>query len=261
MINRQELVSYLHQYLSCDDFNDYAPNGLQVEGDDAIQLVCTAVTASTKVIEEAVRLKANALLVHHGFFWRGEKSVITGIKRQRIGALLHANMSLLAYHLPLDCHLIVGNNACLGKLFPMITESIQSHTVNNNSHLLWSGELEEAKSVDELKTYFNKIFERIPLHLASNTDSSKAQYKTIKKIAWCTGAAQDFIEEAKALGVDAYISGEVSERTFYQAEELDIHYFACGHHATERFGIQALGVHLAEKFDLKHQFIDCNNPV
>ncbi len=261
MIKRQELLSYLQQLLNCDNYNDYAPNGLQIEGSDTIEVICTAVTASQSVIDEAVRQNADALLVHHGFFWRGETPTITGMKRNRIGALLRENINLLAYHIPLDCHLELGNNACLAALFPVKSETVLSHTLSGNNNLLWSAELENVLTADALEAILDTIFKRTPLHLAPNENSSKAHGNAIKKIAWCTGAAHDYIEEAKALGVDAFISGEVSERTYYQAKELDIHYFACGHHATERFGIQALGEHLNEKFSLKHRFIDCDNPV
>lgn len=252
MIARNDLASYLHTLLACANFNDYAPNGVQIEGTDKITRICTAVTASAAVIEQAVELQADALLVHHGYFWRGEDAVITGIKRQRIAQLLNNNMTLFAYHLPLDCHPELGNNACLAKLFDF--NSINMHQAGKTPNLLWSGSLGQGKTAKEFSVQLQEKLGREPLHV-QGTD------KPIQRIAWCSGAAQDFIEDAHALGVDAYLSGEISERTYYQAQELGIHYFACGHHATERYGIQALGKHLSEHFKLQHHFIDSPNPV
>ncbi|STX28643.1 putative NIF3-like protein 1 [Legionella beliardensis] len=250
MILRQELVSYIDKLLACSNFNDYAPNGLQIEGKETITSIATAVTASKRVIEEASTLQVDALLVHHGFFWRGENPTIIGMKRARIADLLAANINLFAYHLPLDCHIELGNNACLGQLLGL--QEINQHCVQNTANLLWSGAFALNKTREEVSTLLTEQLRQKPIHVAG-TD------KSIKTIAWCSGAAQDFIEQAHALGVDAYISGEISERTFYQAQELGIHYFACGHHATERYGIQALGNHLAAQFTLTHQFIDSEN--
>lgn len=252
MILRDELGLYLADFLHCADFNDYAPNGLQIEGKSEISRICTAVTASAEVISEAVKLKADALLVHHGYFWRGEDPIIKGIKKQRISKLLCHDVSLFAYHLPLDCHTTLGNNACLAQLFSF--KSIKMHSAGKTENLLWSGQLTKALTATELSTQLQEKLGREPLHIAGSD-------KPIQQLAWCSGAAQDFIEEAQALGVDAYFSGEVSERSYYLAKELGIHYFACGHHATERFGIQALGNHLADKFALVHTFIDSANPI
>lgn len=252
MITRYQLADYLRNFLACDNFNDYAPNGLQVEGTGEIDIICTAVTASLAVIKEAVQRNANALLVHHGYFWKGEDPVIDGMKRNRISELLRHDINLFGYHLPLDCHPELGNNACLGKLFDV--QSPASHSVRNTSDLLWSGYFAESKSIDEMLAFLAEKLQRVPLHIIGSD-------RPVKHIAWCSGAAQDFIEQAHALGVDTYISGEVSERTFYQAQEMGIHYFSCGHHATERYGIMALGNHLASQFNLQHHFIDSHNPV
>lgn len=252
MITRQELTAYLHNFLACANFNDYAPNGLQIEGTPKIGIICTAVTASLEAIREAVKRKADALLVHHGYFWRGEDPVIEGMKRNRIAELMRHDINLLGYHLPLDCHPELGNNACLGKLFEL--ESISSHSVKGTPDLLWTGYFSDSKSHADMLALLTEKLQRMPLHIAGND-------KPVRHVAWCSGAAQDFIEQAHALGVDAYISGEVSERTFYQAQEMGIHYFSCGHHATERFGIEALGKHLATQFNLQHYFIDSHNPV
>lgn len=252
MIARNELASYLAELLNIAQYNDYAPNGIQVEGRSSIKRICTAVTASEEIISKAVEWQADALLVHHGYFWRGEEPIIIGMKKQRITNLLVNDINLMAYHLPLDCHLELGNNACLGKLFSL--QSIQTHKVASIDNLLWSGLFDKPISAHSLTELIHSKLQRMPLHIAGND-------KLIYSIAWCSGGAQDYIEDAHKLGVDAYFSGEVSERTYYQAKELGIHYYACGHHATERYGIQALGQHLAEKFQLDHLFIDSNNPV
>lgn len=252
MITRNELSVYLHDFLSCGLYNDYAPNGIQVEGKDKIQRICTAVTASDDVISQAVAWQADALLVHHGYFWRGEDPVITGIKRQRISKLLNNNLTLFAYHLPLDCHLELGNNACLANL--LLVDSVQMHKAGKTENLLWSGKLTKPMSGQELSAFLENALGRKPLYIAAND-------KMIRSIAWCSGGAQDFIEDAALLGVDAYLSGEVSERTYYQAKELGVHYYSCGHHATERYGIQALGNYLSQHFQLEHVFIDSDNPV
>lgn len=250
---RDELTAYLHDYLACAGFSDYAPNGLQIEGRSTIKTICTAVTASEKVIREAAAKGAEALLVHHGYFWRGEEPIITSMKRHRIGQLLAHDINLYAYHLPLDCHPILGNNACLGAMLE--AHSIEKHSIGKVNNLLWSGALSTALKPAELSAHITQKLKRTPFHV------SGGQAKTIKRIAWCTGAAQDYIEDAHRLGVDAYLSGEISERTYYQAQELGIDYFACGHHATERYGIQALGKHLSECFKLTHEFIDSDNPI
>lgn len=252
MITRIDLDAYLNELLKCSLYSDYAPNGLQVEGKGSIKRICTAVTASDDVIAQALKQQADAVLVHHGYFWRGENPVITGMKRQRIAKLLSKDVNLFAYHLPLDCHPELGNNACIGKLLDI--DSIKSHKVGSTDNLLWSGTLSQAMNGQQLALLLQQKFNQKPLHIAGHD-------KQISRLAWCSGGAQDYIVEANALGVDAYLSGEVSERTFYQAKELAIDYFACGHHATERYGIQALGKHLANAFNLQHEFLDSNNPV
>lgn len=252
MISQKELETYLNQLLRCESFQDYAPNGLQVEGTNTITRICTAVTAGEEVIDQAIALNADALIVHHGYFWRGESSIIVGMKRQRLRKLLQHNLNLFAYHLPLDCHTEMGNNACLAKLLQI--HDIKMHSVANTANLLWSGTLHRPMSSSELKDFIGKQLGRDPLLIQSAKN-------LIHTISWCSGGAQDYILEANRLGVDAYLSGEVSERTYYQAKELNINYYACGHHATERYGIQALGNHLAAVFELECSFLDCDNPI
>ncbi len=252
MITRQELALYLQDYLACDRYNDYAPNGLQVEGRATVKRICTAVTASQDVVNEAVAMNADALLVHHGYFWRGEDPVITGMKRHRIGQLIKHDINLFAYHLPLDCHIELGNNACLGKLFNLC--DIKTHDAGKTPNLLWTGKLAEPMSISSLTDFLGKKLQREPLCVSGSS-------KAVHTLAWCSGGAQDYIIDAHQLGVDAYLSGEISERTYYQAKELGLHYFACGHHATERYGIQALGKHLETQFGVEHLFVDSANPV
>ena len=252
MTQRAELEDYLHNYLQVDAFQDYAPNGLQVEGKTEIHRICTAVTASHDVIKKACEHQADALLVHHGYFWKGEEPTLRGMKRTRIADLLAHDINLFGYHLPIDCHKLIGNNACIAKKLAL--KKLKSHSAGKTPDLLWTGELPKPLSADAFTHQLAQVFDRVPQCIVGSD-------KIIKKIAFCSGAAQDFIENAAALGVDAYISGEISERTYYQAKELGVHYFACGHHATERDGIHTLGKHLAEQFGLEHMFIDSDNPV
>ncbi|MDF1827584.1 MAG: Nif3-like dinuclear metal center hexameric protein [Legionellaceae bacterium] len=255
MIQCVELETYLQNYLEVDAFQDYAPNGLQIEGKASIGRICTAVTASQDVIDAACAYQADALLVHHGYFWKGEDPTLRGMKRARIAKLLKHDINLLAYHLPIDCHKTLGNNACIAKKLEL--KHVQSHAAGKTPDLLWSGELTKPiLDVQAFTQQLTRVFDRVPQVIAA-AHSNKA----IRKIAFCSGGAQDYLADAAALGADAYISGEISERTYYQAKELDIHYFACGHHATERDGIHALGKHLAEQFALEHRFIDSDNPV
>ena len=232
-------------------FKDYAPNGLQVEGKDDIRTIVTGVTACQALIDEAVRLDADAILVHHGFFWKNEPEVITGMKQRRIKALLSHDISLFGYHLPLDAHPMLGNNATLARQLGIVdAEPIEALAQG----LLWRGKLDLPVSASDFASTLEKALGRAPLHIGE----SEAQ---IQHLAWCTGGAQDYIDMAASLGVDAFISGEVSERTFHSAVEQGIHYYAAGHHATERFGIEALGRHLAREFHLVHHFVDIANPV
>lgn len=252
MINRDALAEYLDQYLAAQKISDYAPNGLQIEGRSEIRKLCTAVSITQTVIRAAIEWQADAILVHHGFFWRGERSVLTGIRRQRIADLLSHNLNVFAYHLPLDLHPIVGNNACLAQRLPVT--NVTQHDVEKLPKGLWVGELAEGIVPRSMASLLEDALLQAPIHIAVTRPK-------IQRIAWCTGAAQDFLEETQRLNVDAYISGEISERTYDLAQELDIHYFACGHHATERYGVQALATHLVQEFGIEHRFIETNNPI
>jgi len=247
------IVDYCNDLLRINEFRDYCPNGLQVEGRAQINKIICGVTASQALIDAAIERKADAILVHHGYFWKNEEAVITGIKRKRIQSLLENGISLIAYHLPLDAHGELGNNITLAQKLGLQIEGVVEE--GSAKGLLWNGVLENGLSASDFSSQIEKCLSRAPMHLP---DSSN---KRIQKIAWCTGGAQHYIEEAAAMGMDAYVSGEVSEQTFHLAKELDIHYFAAGHHATESYGVQSLASHLADKFDLQTEFVDIPNPV
>lgn len=251
-MNREELFIYLQQFLQPDQFKDYCPNGLQVSGKQQIKKIVTGVSACQALIDAAIAAKADTLLVHHGFFWKGEEPALTGIKRQRIASLLQHDINLFAYHLPLDAHPEVGNNVQLAKLFNfqevLFLDGPYGHNIGCQGLLL------EAQTPQQFAKTIATVLKREPQVVVAGN-------KPIKTIAWCTGAAQDYLEYVADLGVDAYLSGEISERTYHQAQELGVHYFAAGHHATERYGIKALGEHLAHRFHIDVEFIDIDNPV
>jgi len=250
--SRDEILKTLKTLLRPEQFKDYCPNGMQVEGKPQVQRLVTGVTACQALIDRAIEADADMLLVHHGYFWRGEDETITGIKKTRIEALLKHNISLLAYHLPLDVHGELGNNATLGRLLGF--KATGDLGKQNNNSIGLTGELETPLSGEGLGVLLEARLGRPALHIPGKVNP-------IRTVGWCTGAAQDFIELALKAGVDAYITGEVSEQTVHFARETGIHFFAAGHHATERYGVQAVAAHLVEKFGLEHEFIDIDNPV
>lgn len=241
-----ELNAYLTQFLQPERFNDYCPNGLQVEGKSEIKKIVTGVTASMNLLQAAQQANADAILVHHGYFWRGETLPITGIKKQRIAFLLQHQINLFAYHLPLDMHPELGNNVMLAKRLGI--------AVDASADMLALAELKKPQTLGSFVELVEKKLNRKAVVIGDLS-------KPIKRIAFCTGAAQGYIEQAVAANVDVYLSGEISEQTVHVAREANVSYISAGHHATERYGIQALGEHLAEKFGLEHAFIDCDNPV
>ena len=247
-----KLANKLDQFLEIHQFKDYAPNGLQVEGRAQIKKVITGVTACQALIDAAIEENADAIIVHHGYFWKGEDQTITGMKYKRIKALIDNGINLYGYHLPLDVHPELGNNAQLAKLLG-ITDRRPLEPWDKRS-VGRVGKFEQAITPDELSVRINKQLNREPLHI----DGGKAEIKTI---AWCTGGGQDYINIAAEQGIDAFISGEISERITHIAREMGIHYFAAGHHATERYGVQALGQWLSDELDLDVTFIDIDNPV
>ena len=247
-MQRDELLARLNGWLEPEKFKDYAPNGLQVQGRAEISRIVTAVSATQTVIDKAVELQADALLVHHGWFWRGEDSCLIGVKKNRIKSILAADINLIAYHLPLDAHPEMGNNACLGKLLHA-THVRQS----GEGDFVWSGEIEPT-SVRDLSQRLSKLLHR-PVLVLGNED------KQIHNMAWCSGAAADFLDEAIAIGAGAYLSGEAAERSTHLARESGVPFLVCGHHATERFGIQALGARIEKEFGLECIFVDDDNPI
>ncbi len=244
-----ELHNYISSLLETDRFRDYCPNGMQVEGRAEIRRIATGVTGSQQVLEAATKWGADALLVHHGYFWRSEDAAITGIKKRRIAHLLRHDVSLLAYHLPLDAHAELGNNAQLAKRMGFVEQGrfgeqgIAAH-----------GLLTQQQTLGHLAHELAARLQRAPQVVGEPG-------KSVNRIAWCTGAAQGYFAEAIALGVDAFLTGEISEQSVHLAQETGVAFIAAGHHATERYGIQALGEHLAAQFGLEHRFFDQDVPV
>ncbi|MBI5039784.1 MAG: Nif3-like dinuclear metal center hexameric protein [Gammaproteobacteria bacterium] len=251
MIPLNELVSYTNGLLNIAAFQDYCPNGLQVEGRAQVRKLVSGVTASQALVEAAVAAGADALLVHHGYFWKGEDPCVTGMKRRRLAGLLAAEVTLLVYHLPLDAHAELGNNAQLGALLGLVPEAWFGD--GRGPAIACHATLPEAVSATAFAARITAALGRAPQIVAGGDHP-------IRRIGWCTGAAQGYIEAAAALGLDAFISGEISEPTVHVARECGVHYFAAGHHATERYGVEALGAHLAQRFGLEHCFLDIENP-
>jgi dinuclear metal center YbgI/SA1388 family protein len=252
MVDRDALIRYCNELLDSGSFQDYCPNGLQVEGRTEIRRIVSGVTASQALVDAAVEARADLLLVHHGYFWRGESAAVVGVKQRRLKALLKNDINLVAYHLPLDVHAELGNNVQLARLMGwQISGGLEP---NNPRSVGLTGELAAPCAGEELAALLAARLQREPLFVAGHD-------RPVKRIAWCTGAAQGYIDKAIALGVDAFITGEVSEPTVHAARENGIHFYAAGHHATERYGAKALGEHLAATFGLEHRFIDIDNPV
>lgn len=248
-MDRAALDAYLADFLQVPDFRDYCPNGLQVEGRAAVNRIVTGVTASAALVEAAIAAQADALIVHHGYFWRGEDGRITGMRRRRIGLLLSSELNLFAYHLPLDAHPEVGNNAALARQLGLTAAGRFGE-----QDIAVHGTLAADTTLAQFAVTVEQRFARPPLVVGDPA-------RPLRRLAWCTGAAQGLFEQAIALGVDAYVSGEISEQTVHLARESGVAYVAAGHHATERYGVQALGEHLAQRFGLQHRFIDVDNPV
>lgn len=252
-LSPNELAKWCDHYLEVSAFKDYCPNGLQVDADQSITHIITGVTACEALIDVAIEQKANALLVHHGYFWKGEPEAIVGMKGRRIRKLMQHGISLLAYHLPLDAHPKIGNNAMLAKALDL---TITGPLYPDEHHPVGNVAISDTPlTAEQLNTRLHQVLKRQPLHIASGDPQ-----RVLSKIGICTGGAQDMIEQAAKMGCDAYISGEISERTTHSARELGIDYFAAGHHATERGGIQALGALIAEQLALQVSFVDIDNP-
>ena len=250
-VDREQLSEYLACLLDIRRIRDFSPNGLQVEGRGRIARLVTGVTASLALIDAALADDADAVLVHHGYFWRGEDGRITGTRRHRLRRLLANDLNLYAYHLPLDMHVELGNNAQLGLRLGLVRES-----QFGENELGWLGVPADpqVRTVGELAARIAQRLGRAPLLIGDPQQPAG-------RVGWCTGAAQGYLDDAIAAGANTYLSGEISEPTVHLARESGVAYLACGHHATERYGVQALGEHLAAHFGIAHRFIDIDNPV
>ncbi|AWK15031.1 type 2 GTP cyclohydrolase I [Candidatus Fukatsuia symbiotica] len=246
-MNNIVLEKLINTELNIETFQDYAPNGLQVEGRPEIKRIVTGVTASQLLLERAVEQKADAILVHHGYFWKNEPAVVRGMKRNRLKTLLAHDINLYGYHLPLDAHSVLGNNAQLAKRLDIeVQGKIES--------LLPYGEFKPPLDATILAKRLQILSERTVLHCGDNAPTK------VQSVAWCTGGGQGYIQQAAEFGVDAFITGEVSEQTIHIAREMGVNFYAAGHHATERYGIEALGKWLIDEHQLDVIFIDVPNP-
>lgn len=243
------LRDYIEIELDSSRFKDYCPNGLQIEGKSEVVRLASAVTASQEVLMAASDWGSDAILVHHGYFWRGESPTITGIRKRRISHLLQHDISLLAYHLPLDAHPVWGNNARLAKLLGLVEQGRFG-----DQAIACHGCLSRTQALGDWVSDLTQKLQRAPQVVGD-------MRTRIKRIAWCSGAAQSYFEQAIALGVDAFLTGEISEQNVHVARETGVAFIAAGHHATEKYGVQALAGHLAERFALEHRFFDQQNPI
>lgn len=252
-MQRREFEQFLTELLKPAQVKDFCPNGLQVQGNHEVNNIVTGVTATEALIDEAIARKADTILVHHGYFWKSENQTITGMKFNRIKKLLENNINLFAYHLPLDIHPELGNNAQLAKLLGIKTTGPLE--LGNPLSVAVQGELAFNIDGESFSQLISQKLDRQCLHIAPPSN------KPIKTVAWCTGGGQGYIDLAAEQGVDAFISGEASEQTTHTAREMGIHFFAAGHHATERYGAKALGEHIARELGLNAEFVDIDNPV
>jgi dinuclear metal center YbgI/SA1388 family protein len=251
LMKRDELGRLLENLLESAKFDDYSPNGLQVEGRAEIRRVITGVTASQALIDEAIRRKVDAIIVHHGLFWRNDLQGVIGYRKRRLAALLIHDINLFAYHLPLDTHPDLGNNAEWGRVMDWQVEGRFGR-----QSLGFYGRLPAPCPLRALASRLEAVLRRAPLIVAPQG----GEERMISRLAWCSGGAQGYIEDAVALGVDAFLSGEISEQTPHVALESGLAYLACGHHASERFGVMALANWLAAQTDIACEFVDLPNP-
>ncbi|MCR5883579.1 Nif3-like dinuclear metal center hexameric protein [Rhizobacter sp. J219] len=249
MASRSDIESYLGALLDVGKFRDYGPNGLQIEGKPEVKKLVSGVTASRALIEAAIEQQADAILVHHGLFWRGHDGRLTGWLKARVELLMRHGINLYAYHLPLDAHPDYGNNAQLGARLKLVPDGRFGE-----QDIGFVGTPVQPLTTAALKAMLAERLGREPVMVDGRPGV------TLKRIAWCTGGAQGYFESAIAAGAEAFITGEISEPQAHLARETGVAFFACGHHATERYGAPALGAHVAERFGLEHQFIEIDNP-
>ena len=250
MVTRLQLLQACDTLLQPQRFKDYGPNGLQVEGRAEIRHLVSGVTASLALIEAAIDAKADALFVHHGLFWRGQDGCVTGWMKQRLSRLLAHDLNLLAYHLPLDAHPTLGNNAQLGLRLGLVGEGVFGEQDLGVIGVASTALADAAALAQRIA----QALGRTPVLVPGDPQ------RPLRRIAWCSGGAQGHFEAAIAAGADAYITGEISEPQAHLARETGVAFLACGHHATERGGAPAVAAHLAAQFGLTHQFIDIDNP-
>jgi dinuclear metal center YbgI/SA1388 family protein len=250
MIERQQLLAAFDTLLQPERFQDYGPNGLQVEGSREITKIASGVTASLALIEAAVAAQADAIFVHHGLFWRGHDGRVTGWLRQRLGLLLQHNINLFAYHLPLDAHAELGNNAQLGALLGFVAKARFG-----TQQLGWVGE-----APPHAMTSPQALANHIEMSLGRPVTLVAAKFGPMRRVAWCTGGAQGYFEDAIAAGAEVFITGEISEPQAHIARECGVSFIACGHHASERYGAPAVVEHMAAEYGLVHVAIDIDNP-
>ena len=248
MATRNEIESYLATLLALERFKDYGPNGLQVEGRAEVRRLVSGVTASRALIDAAIDAEADAILVHHGLFWRGQDGRLVGWLAERVKRLMAHGINLFAYHLPLDAHAEFGNNAQLGLQLGLIADARFGE-----QELGFAGPAVQERSLSALAQRVHAVLAREPLVLPGDG-------RALKRIGWCTGGAQGHFEAAIAAGVDAFVTGEVSESQAHLARETGVAFLACGHHATERFGAPAVAAHVAERFGIEHRYIEIENP-
>ncbi|MEO6624139.1 MAG: Nif3-like dinuclear metal center hexameric protein [Burkholderiaceae bacterium] len=251
MTDRIELVQAFDALLQPEKFRDYGPNGLQVEGQSTVRRIVSGVTASLAFIDAAIAAGADTLLVHHGLFWRGQDGRVTGWMKQRLSRLLAHDVNLLAYHLPLDAHPELGNNAQLARVL-----GLRATGRFGDQDLGFLGTRSDGTAFGDaglLATHVEAVLGRPALLVPGAR-------KPLRRFAWCTGGAQSYFEAAIAAGADVFITGEISEPQAHYAREMGVTYLACGHHASERYGAPAVAAHVALQFGLEHQFIDIDNP-
>lgn len=255
-VSTHDLAAWLNTTLQPQRFKDYCPNGLQVEGSNTVRHIITGVTASQALLDEAVRRNADTVLVHHGWFWKNEDPCVRGPKRRRLALALQHNLNLFAYHLPLDAHPVLGNNAQLGHMLGFIPERDSNGDVLTcgPDDLIWLGRSAAPTTLEQLGQHVCNTLQRTPL-IVGNTQ------QTIERIAWCTGGAQSMMQAAVDAGASVYLTGEASEPAFHLAQESGVGFISAGHHATERYGVKALGEAIARQFGIQVEFVDLDNPI
>lgn len=252
---RHELLHAFDLLLAPGRFKDYGPNGLQVEGRTVVRKIVSGVTASRALIEAAIQAEADAIFVHHGLFWRGQDGRVTGWMKQRLGLLLGHDVNLFAYHLPLDAHPELGNNAQLGRQLGLVAQAGAGGRFGEQE-LGFLGAREDGEGFADARA----LAAHVESVLGRTVTLVDAAARPIRNIAWCTGGAQGYFEAAIAAGADAFITGEISEPQAHYAREMGVAFLACGHHASERYGAPAVAAHVAAQLGLAHQFIDIDNP-